>query len=96
MAPHLIITQKVSNVSRTPDEIAFVSRILAAQKHPIGIYFVSEDLFTLASYYQEDLRDTELLVDKETGKLHLISTITFHVRTEETVRKADTTITTKA
>lgn len=65
----LIITQKVSNVSRTPDEIAFLARILAAQKHPIGIYFVSEDLFTLASYYQEDLRDTEFLLDKETGKL---------------------------
>ena len=61
----LIITQKVSNVSRSPEEIAFVSRILAAQEHPVGIYFISEDLFTLASYYQDDLRDTEFLPTEE-------------------------------
>lgn len=57
----LIITQKVSNVSRKMYEIAFVARMLATQQHPIGIYFVSEDLFTLASYYQEDLRNTSFL-----------------------------------
>lgn len=27
----------------------------------MGIYFISEDIFTLASYYQPDLRDTGLL-----------------------------------
>ena len=27
----------------------------------MGIYFTSEDIFTLASYYQTDLRDTGLL-----------------------------------
>ena len=27
----------------------------------MGIYFISEDIFTLASYYQSDLRDTGLL-----------------------------------
>lgn len=59
----LIITQKVSNVSRTPEEITFVSRILAAQEHPVGIYFISEDIFTLASYYLNDLFDTELFPD---------------------------------
>lgn len=53
----LIITQKVSNVSRKPREITLLSRLLAAQSHPIGIYFISEDIFTLASYYQGDLRD---------------------------------------
>ena len=57
----LIITQKVSSVSRKPREIALLSRLLAAQNHPIGIYFISEDIFTLASYYQEDLRDVEFL-----------------------------------
>ncbi len=57
----LIITQKVSNVSRKLEEIILCSRLLAAQQHPIGIYFISEDLFTLASYYQEDLKDTEFL-----------------------------------
>ena len=57
----LIITQKVSNVSRKPSEIAFIARILAAQKKPIGMYFISEDLFTLASYYQDDLREIGFL-----------------------------------
>lgn len=57
----LIITQKVSNVCRKIEEIILCSRLLAAQKHPIGIYFISEDLFTLASYYQDDLKDTAFL-----------------------------------
>lgn len=56
----LIVTQKISNVSSDWHEIAFVARMLAAQEHPIGIYFISEDLFTLASYYQSDLRDEGL------------------------------------
>ena len=74
----LIITQKVSNVSRKPSEIAFIARILAAQKRPIGMYFISEDLFTLASYYQEDLREIgflpegwEMLPDDESEILQL-------------------------
>lgn len=54
----LIITQKVSNVSKKMQEIIFCSRILAAHNPPIGIYFISEDIFTLASYFQNDLRDT--------------------------------------
>ena len=58
---NLIITQKVSNVSRKPTEITFMARILAAQKKPVGIYFISEDLFTLASYYQADLREQNFL-----------------------------------
>lgn len=55
----LIITQKISNVSRDMDEITFCARLLAAQDPPIGIYFISEDVFTLASYYRNDLRDPE-------------------------------------
>ena len=60
----LIITQKVSNVSRKPEEVTFVSRILATQKHPIGIYFISEDIFTLATYYLDDMKDTGFLPDE--------------------------------
>lgn len=56
----LIVTQKVSNVSSDWHEMAFMARMLAAQEHPIGIYFISEDIFTLASYYQPDLRDEGL------------------------------------
>lgn len=57
----LIVTQKVSNVSSDPQEMAFIARILAAQEHPVGIYFISEDIFTLASYYREDLFDEGML-----------------------------------
>ncbi len=31
--------------------------MLAALEKPVGIYFISEDIYTLASYYQEDLKD---------------------------------------
>jgi hypothetical protein len=58
---NLIVTQKVSNVSRKATDIAFISRLLAAQKEPVGIYFISEDIFTLASYYQSDLHETAFL-----------------------------------
>ena len=54
---NLIVTQKVSNVSNDPEEMALIARLLAAQNPPIGIYFISEDIFTLASYYREDLHD---------------------------------------
>lgn len=57
----LIITQKVSNISKDIDEVTFCSRILAASTPPIGIYFISEDIFTLASYYQTDLKDVMFL-----------------------------------
>ena len=55
----LIITQKVSNVTKKPYEVTILSRMLATLKKPVGIYFISEDIFTLASYYQEDMRDTD-------------------------------------
>ena len=57
----LIVTQKVSNVSSDPEEMAFLARILAAQKKPVGIYFISEDIYTLASYYTQDLYRGNLL-----------------------------------
>ena len=61
----LIITQKVSNVSKNPQELSFCARMLASLPHPVGIYFVSEDIFTLATYYMDDLRDYEFLPDYE-------------------------------
>ena len=54
----LIITQKVSNVSKKSHEVTLCARLLAQQEKPIGIYFISEDIFTLASYYLEDMKDT--------------------------------------
>lgn len=57
----LVITQKVKNVSRKPHEVTYLARILARQNPPIGIYFISEDIFTLASYYREDTKDTFFL-----------------------------------
>lgn len=53
----LIITQKTSNISKKQSELTFCSRLLASLDKPVGIYFISEDIFTLASYYQEDLHD---------------------------------------
>lgn len=58
---NLIVTQKVRSVSNDPEEMAFIARVLATQKIPVGIYFISEDIFTLASYYQRDLRDNSFL-----------------------------------
>ena len=57
----LIVTQTVKSVSRNPDELLFIARTLAAQKHPVGIYFISEDIYTLASYYRQDLHEKNLL-----------------------------------
>ena len=34
-----------------PFEIEFIARILATQKNPVGIYFINEDIYTLASYF---------------------------------------------
>lgn len=61
----LIITQKVSNISKRVYEITLCARLLAAKEHPAGIYFISEDIFTLASYYREDLKDTYFLPDSD-------------------------------
>lgn len=57
----LIVTQKAGNVSERPEELTFISRILATQNHPVGIYFISEDIYTLASYYRGDLTDQTFL-----------------------------------
>ena len=78
---NLIITQKISNVSRKIHEISICARMLAARNPPVGIYFISEDMYTLASYYRDDLRepcfyptpDWEILPDDELdlrGMLH--------------------------
>lgn len=44
-------------MTRDPNEITLIARVLATQPQPIGIYFVNEDIFTLASYYQADMRE---------------------------------------
>ena len=57
----LVICQKVSSVSRKPEDLALIARLLACQEHPVGMYFINEDLFTLASYYRKGLRDADFL-----------------------------------
>ena len=56
-------TEKVidPNISRKMYEAAICARLLAQQSPPVGIYFISEDFYTLASYYQTDMRDTAFL-----------------------------------
>lgn len=66
----LIITQKVSNVSKKMHEVTFCSRILAAMDPPVGIYFISEDIYTMASYYQNDLKDPFFLPNQGTASLN--------------------------
>ena len=56
---NLIITQKISNVSKKSHEITLCARLLAQMAPPVGIYFISEDIFTLASYYLEDMQDVQ-------------------------------------
>ena len=58
---NLIVTQKAGSVSDDPQELTFISRLLASQKSLVGIYFISEDIFTMASYYKEDMFDTGML-----------------------------------
>ena len=41
----LIITQKISNVSKKPQELTFISRLLASLEKPVGIYFISRNEF---------------------------------------------------
>ena len=53
----LIITRKVSSVSSDMMELTFLARYFASLKHPVGMYFISEDIFTLASYYRDDGKD---------------------------------------
>ncbi len=64
----LIFTQKVSNVARKDNDkqITFIASILAAQEHPVGIYFVSEDIFTLATYYRDDMFSLEFFPEDQT------------------------------
>lgn len=57
----LIITQKISNISHKMTEAILCARLLARRNPPVGLYFISEDLFTLSSYYLSDIRDTFFL-----------------------------------
>lgn len=57
----LIVTQKASNVSDNPMGLSFICRMLACKEHPTAIYFISDDIFTCASYFREDISDRELL-----------------------------------
>jgi len=66
---NLIITQKISNVSKKVFEVTLCSRLLAAKEPPTGIYFISEDIFTLASYYREDLKDPFFALETEKQSL---------------------------
>ena len=65
----LIITQKVSNVSKDMMELTLLARYFAALPHPIGMYFASEDIFTLATYYRSDTSDKDFFFPSEDWKL---------------------------
>ncbi len=56
---NLVITQKASNMSRKAWDLALIIRMLTSMN--IGVYFISEDVFTMATYYRLDMEDTEFL-----------------------------------
>lgn len=49
----LIITQKASNISKKLSELSFCTRLLAALPKPVGVYFVSEDIYVQVLVNQE-------------------------------------------
>ncbi len=55
----LIITQKISNMSRKAWDLTLILRIL--MNMGIGVYFINEDIFTMAAYYSMDRFDSEFL-----------------------------------
>ena len=81
----LIITQKVSNVSKKDYEITFVARVLASLEKPVGIYFVSEDIFTLASYYRKNLWDDGFFPTEDWALLTASGQITLPLVQEENI-----------
>jgi predicted ATPase len=58
---NLIVTRLLRSVSKDVRETEMVARLLARQDPPIGIYFRSEDIFTLASYFRDDMTEREFL-----------------------------------
>ena len=63
MSEELDVFDKLSEAEMPPGfslpftggyEITILARLLASLKKPVGIYFVSEDIYTLASYYRHD------------------------------------------
>ena len=63
----LIITQKLSNVTSDLQEITILANYFALMN--IGIYFISEDIFTLATYYQNDLKETRFFPSEDWEQL---------------------------
>ncbi len=57
----VIVTKRMNKMSKDPMEITLLARYLATKTPPVGIYFESDDVFTTASYYMEDMRDTQFL-----------------------------------
>lgn len=55
----LIVTRNVSYVSKKVHEITLLARFLASRTPPVGIYFISQDIYTLASYNLRDLHDED-------------------------------------
>ena len=69
---NLIITQKISNVSRKIHEVSICARMLAARNPPVGIYFISEDMYTLASYYSHNAEGKLVINPDEAPTVRLI------------------------
>ena len=65
----LIITQKLSNVTSDREEITILATFFALKN--IGMYFISEDIFTLATYYKNDLKEERFFPTQDWKQLPL-------------------------
>ena len=65
----LIITQKLSNVTSDREEITILATYFALKN--IGMYFISEDIFTLATYYRNDLKEERFFPTQDWEQLPL-------------------------
>ena len=60
----LILGKKVSDISKNRVEMTMCASFLAALEPPVGIYFESDDLYTLANYHTADFEAFEFFPDE--------------------------------
>ena len=60
----LILGKKVSDISKHQIEMTMCASFLASLEPPVGIYFESDDLYTLANYHTADYEAFEFFPDE--------------------------------
>ena len=60
----LILGKKVSDITKNRVEMTMCASVLASLEPPVGIYFESDDLYTLANYHTADFEAFEFFPDE--------------------------------